>query len=419
LCPYISVVQGQFPAIASVFIPETEGVSISDICLAGYFGQRKNQTLMNSYLLKLGWNEAFQQELNLNMYPQCIPARVIREDRDHYTIHTGEACYGAQLSGSCRNRVQSSLDLPTVGDWVFFEAHEAGREGCIHGVLTRKSLFSRQVAGNRSDYQLLAANIDYLFVVAGLDQEFNLKRVQRFLTQAWNSGAEPVVVLNKSDLVEHVDELLVEVRGLLPGVAVHATSVLTSETIECLHPYFEPGKTLALSGSSGVGKSSLINVLLGESLLKTQANRADDNRGRHTTTWRELIPLDSGACIIDLPGMRELQLTGEVQGLEKGFADIHRLAENCKYRNCRHEGEPGCAIEAALQNGELSDERYQQYLKLRNESHNARRPKLKSSFKKASKPKKWEEKEAFFKEVRIQHRKNQKAKRKYRQDDGF
>ncbi|QYY35104.1 ribosome small subunit-dependent GTPase A [Ruficoccus sp. ZRK36] len=374
---------------------------------------------MHSDLLKLGWSEHLHQHLHINEHAERIPARITREDRDRYSLHTGARQCSAQLSGSYRHSAQSTLDLPTVGDWVLFEPGQTAGEGIIHGLLPRKSLFTRQVSGDRSDLQLLAANIDYLFIVAGLDQEFNPKRIERYLTQAWNSGAEPVVILNKSDLVEDASERVRDLCARLPEVSVHAISALSPASTECLSSYLASGNTVALSGSSGVGKSSLINALLGEELLKTQANRADDNRGRHTTTWRALFQLESGACLIDLPGMRELQLTGESAGMEKAFSDIYRLAGQCKFRNCHHEGEPGCAIEAALDSGQLTEERFQQYLKLRNESHSTRRPKPKPTYRKPAAPGKWEEKETFFKQVKIQHRKNNKAKRKYHQEDGF
>jgi ribosome biogenesis GTPase / thiamine phosphate phosphatase len=376
-------------------------------------------TSMNSHLLKLGWNEAFQQQLNRSNFPNAIPARIIRENRGVYNVHTGDNITCAQLSGSFRNAAQTSLDLPTIGDWVLVEQREQSQEPTIVSVLERKSLFTRQSSGDRSDNQLLAANIDYLFIVAGLDQEFNPKRIQRYLMQAWNSGAEPVILLNKTDLIANQEEIIAELRTHIMDTPILAISAINRDQIECLHPYLIPGKTVAFSGSSGVGKSSIINALLGEQRLKIQATRTQDNRGRHTTTWRELVILDEGACIIDLPGMRELQLTGEQTGVMKAFSDIQMIIQQCRYRNCQHHEEPGCAIQEALKSGQLTEQRYNQYTKLIDENNSAKKRNTKRKQKENSKPNRWEEKEAFFKDIAIQHRKAKNAKRKFDQQDGF
>ena len=256
---------------------------------------------------------------------------------------------------------------PAVGDWVTVQIRPDGQNALIQTLLERKSGFTRKVAGVKTEEQVVAANVDTVFLVSGLDGDFNVRRLERYLTTAWQSGASPVVVLNKADLCEDIDSRLVEVEEVAMGLPIHTVSAISGDSVEDLRAYLTPGKTVAFLGSSGVGKSSLINSLLGEERLDTGAVREDDSRGRHTTTSRHLIPLPEGGLVIDTPGMREMQLWADEEALEHVFEEIETLAEQCRFRDCQHIAEPGCAVLAAIEDGSLPRKRYDSYLKLRKE----------------------------------------------------
>ena len=275
--------------------------------------------------------------------------------------------HAAERAGRLRHE-SDPVDHPAVGDWVAAELRPDG-SGTIHAVLRRRSKFSRKEASGPSDRareQVVAANVDTVFLVTALGRDLNTRRIERYLTMAWESAAAPVIVLTKTDLrPDHTAELAA-VEAVAFGVPVHATSAVTGDGLDQLEPYLGGGWTVALLGSSGVGKSTLVNRLAGHDVLATREVRADE-RGRHTTTHRELVPLPSGALLLDTPGMRELQLWDASDGLEQAFADVAELAAQCRFADCSHRAEPGCAVRAALADGRLARERWESYEKLQRE----------------------------------------------------
>jgi ribosome biogenesis GTPase / thiamine phosphate phosphatase len=258
-------------------------------------------------------------------------------------------------------------DLPAVGDWVAVAARPTEGTGTIQGVLPRRTKFSRKVAWAASEEQVLAANVDSVFLLTSLNEDLNLRRLERYLTLAWESGARPVIVLTKTDLAADVELRLLEVGAIAFGVPVHAISSLTGDGLDVIQSYLEPGKTIALLGSSGVGKSTLVNTLAGHELLAVQEIRQSDGEGRHTTSHRQLVLLPGGGLVLDTPGMRELQLWESADGLGETFADVEELAANCRFNDCAHRSEPGCAVQAALESGTLELGRWTSYKKLQRE----------------------------------------------------
>ncbi len=317
-----------------------------------------------SELVKFGWTEYFAQHFVKGN--DFVPARVVAEHRSGYRVQTDTAEYPARTSGRLRHQAASSADLPAVGDWVVAQEAMGTGEVIIHEVLPRKSKFSRKVAGDRTEEQVVAANVDIVWIVSSLDQDFSLRRIERYLTLAWESGASPVVVLTKADLSNDVDRCTREVESLSMGTPVHATSSLTRDGLRELSIYFSDHATVALLGSSGVGKSTLINALAGTALQETAEVRGD-GRGRHTTTHRQLLRLPDGGLIIDTPGMRELQLWDSQSGLADAFGDVDELARDCRFSDCRHAGEPGCAVVEAVGRGQLAEDRLHSYQKLQRE----------------------------------------------------
>jgi ribosome biogenesis GTPase len=321
-----------------------------------------------------GWDEFF--ETNFKTYAQggYTSGRVALEHKNFFRVYTQHGEVLAEISGKLRHEAASRRDLPAVGDWVVIRSRpEAGRV-TIHAVLPRRTSFVRKIAGSRTEEQIVGANIDTVLLVTSLNQDFSVRRIERYLLIAWESGAKPIIILSKSDLCDRVDERINEVQAVARGVPVHAISVVTGRGLNDVAQYFKRGQTVALLGSSGVGKSTLINQLTGDDHLKVQTVREHDDRGRHTTTHRELILLPGGGLVLDTPGMRELQLWDGDDSLQLVFDDIEALAEKCFFSDCRHQDERGCAVREALRAGTIDTGRYESYEKLQKElKYQARR----------------------------------------------
>jgi ribosome biogenesis GTPase len=318
-------------------------------------------------LEKLGWNSFFEAHYNEFRSDDCLPARIAQEHKHRFQVYCEHGELSARVSGKMLHDARSRSDLPAVGDWVVIRSRPAEQSATIHAVLPRRSSFCRKVAWVRTEEQVLAANIDVALLVNGLDRDFNPRRIERYLTLSWDSGARPVIVLNKADLCPEIDKHVAEVEGIALGADILVVSAVKGSGLEAVRKCFDTGTTGALLGSSGVGKSTLINALVGTDRLKVGAVRRSDGRGRHVTTARELVVLPSGGIIIDTPGMRELQLWADERSLGGSFEDIEQLAEGCRYRDCRHQTEPGCAVLAALEEGTLDRGRFSSYLKLKRE----------------------------------------------------
>ncbi|MDJ0703699.1 MAG: ribosome small subunit-dependent GTPase A [Leptolyngbyaceae cyanobacterium MO_188.B28] len=293
--------------------------------------------------------------------------RVAVEHRNGFVLYTEQGELPAEITGKLRHQATNPQDFPVVGDWVAISLQDQATRATIHAVLPRKSQFSRKAPGTAIEEQIIAANMDTVFVVTGLDGDFNLRRIERYLVLTWESGANPVVVLNKADRCDRLPQILRQVDAIAPGVPVIPLSALHGEGLDQLTPYLQVGKTAALLGSSGVGKSTLTNQLMGKSIQAVQAVRQGDDRGRHTTTHRELLRLPSGSLLIDTPGMRELQLWTSEESLQETFSDIETLASQCRFRDCQHHNEPDCAVQTALSDGVLDRRRFRNYQKLQRE----------------------------------------------------
>jgi ribosome biogenesis GTPase / thiamine phosphate phosphatase len=316
-------------------------------------------------LAQLGWDPAFETDLAPYATDGLEPARVAVEHRDAYVLYTARGERHAQLSGRLRHAAEERGDLPAVGDWVAVTPTDPA---LIQAVLPRRTKFSRMAANDHGQTveQVVAANVDVVFLTAGLDGDLNLRRLERYLTLGWESGAEPVVVLTKADLCDDVDTAVYEVESVAVAVPVHAVSSVSGEGLDAVRPYLTEGRTVAALGSSGVGKSSLVNAIAGDELMATGELRAD-GRGRHTTTNRQLLLLPGGGLYLDTPGMRELRLWESEDGLASAFEDVAAAASQCRFADCAHESEPGCGVRAALADGTLAPDRFESWRKLQNE----------------------------------------------------
>ena len=313
-------------------------------------------------LENLGYSAEFSNAFENLSLDDAVPGRVVWQSAYSYRIQ----CESGEIAAEPTGKVKAA-DLPAVGDWVAVRPQATGEMGTILAILPRKSAFSRNAAGKAVNEQVVATNIDNVLIVTDLDQDFNLRRIERYITLVYNSGAGPVVVLNKTDLSADVETAILQTQDVSPGVPVYALSAGEDQGIEQLVDHLGHGKTVAFLGSSGVGKSTIINRLLGEDRMEVGEVREADGKGRHTTTHRELVALPDGGAVIDTPGMREIQVWGDEDGLADAFPEIDELAAACHFRNCRHDSEGGCAVREALDSGGLNTARFDSYMKLRAE----------------------------------------------------
>jgi len=313
-----------------------------------------------------GWNEFFANSFAPFAEQGYSVGRVAVQHKTQYELYTERGELRAETTGKMQYEAQSKDDLPVVGDWVVIRPRDENM-ATIFDILPRKSKFSRKAAGKKTEEQIVAANIDTVFLVSGLDGDYNLRRMERYLVVAWESGANPVIVLNKVDLCNDIAAVIQEVDSIALGVPIIVMSAVNNQGLDELLSHIKKGTTGALLGSSGVGKSTIINHLLGEEILKTREVRENDDRGRHTTSRRELILLPDGGLLMDTPGMRELQLWGGDEGIKDAFDDITELAQQCRFRDCQHGVEPDCAVQQAITGGALAVDRFESYLKLQKE----------------------------------------------------
>jgi len=321
-------------------------------------------------LEKLGFYNWFQDKIDLSKTSDFQIVRIISVNKNSFVVSSGVKDIYAELTGKFLFNSEDSLDLPAVGDWVYAQLFDDDSLAIIHDILPRKSLLKRKASGKKVEYQLIAANIDTAIIMQSLDINFNLRRLERYLVMINEGKITPAIFLSKSDLIskDEIENKKNDIRKILPDVPITAFSNNNQSDIENIKTFFSPFKTYCLLGSSGVGKTTLLNNLIHQKLYKTQPIREKDGRGKHTTTKRELIILENGAIIIDNPGMRELGVISNESGLGDTFTEIDELSDQCKYKDCTHTVEAGCAVLQALESGKISEERYNNYIKIYKES---------------------------------------------------
>lgn len=321
-------------------------------------------------LVKYGWSEYFAKHFQPFVEKDYLPGRVSYQNQHLYRLYTEQGELMAEAAGKVRYEAASQEDLPAVGDWVALRFRPQEDKARIQAVLPRRSKFARKTVGAKTEAQIVGANIDTIFLVTSLNQDFNPRRLERYLATIWDSGARPVIVLNKSDLCQDeatIKTHVADVQDVAFSAPVHAIGAKAEQGIDELLQYCVAGQTIALIGTSGVGKSTIINRLLGFERQAVKEVRAHDDRGQHTTRHRELVLLPNGGLVLDTPGMRELQLWEAETGLETAFDDIEGIAANCSFRDCQHLSEPRCAVQAALQEGTLDIGRFENYMKMQKE----------------------------------------------------
>ncbi len=325
-------------------------------------------------LKDLGWNSFFKKQLTKTDLQDRFIGRISNAQKNSYLLMSERGETRAIVRGTFIHQAKQRNEYPVVGDWVVFTKNPEDDVATIQSLLSRKNAISRSVPSGKvrdskgqAEEQVMASNIDTVFIVSGLDQDFNLRRIERYLALVHNSGATPVIVLNKADLCDNPERIKYQVESVALEVPIYTGSAYNPDDIQPLRGYLHTGQTVTLLGSSGAGKSTLTNALLGNERQKTQSVSKRLGKGVHTTTAREIILLPDGGMLIDTPGMREIQLYDDTFGLETTFEDIEKLAQQCRFSNCQHENEPGCTVITALENGSLDENRFQNFLKLKKE----------------------------------------------------
>jgi ribosome biogenesis GTPase len=335
-------------------------------------------------LKSLGFDIFFEKHFSKLENKNLQPARIINEQKQRYKVISKDGEFYAEISGKFQYNSKLKADYPAVGDWVSIEKQNEDSV-IIHDLLPRKTFFQRNVAssnkrlsGGVTESQVLASNIDIVFIVVGLDNNFNVRRIERYLTQVWDSGARPIIILNKSDLCDDLEDKVMQIEQITSQTPILTISATNDKSLEQVKEYLKFGESIVLLGSSGVGKSTIINTILGYDRQKTSEISDAIKKGTHTTTSRELIILETGGILIDTPGIKELQLWADEESLSNNFKDIERLISKCKFTNCQHDTEPGCAILKAIENDNLDIDRWKSYLDIKKEISNLKTRKIKS-----------------------------------------